>query len=103
VTFNALVYALGGLTVAVHPIRQIVLARLSGVTFGLIEPGVRFGSGSPTCVRVGDEAATDDGSGTPEAVGMAARGPGNHNAKANKAITTPRATPIAAQTVRVTA
>jgi len=98
------VYALRGLIVAVQPLEQIVMARLSSVTFGLIDPGVRFGSGSPTGVRVADgvAAARFDG-GAIAVVGMAARGPGSHRMTAKNAIPIPRTTPPSrAQPVRRT-
>jgi hypothetical protein len=98
------VYALGGLIVAAQPFAQIVIARLSSVTFGLIDPGVRFGSGSPTGVRVADGVAAAMFEGVAiEAVGMAARGPGSHRVTAKKAMPIPRITPPrTAQPVRRT-
>src|ERR1700738_79934 len=43
--FSALVIALGGRIDVVYPFRQIVLPKVSGVTLGLIAPGVQAGSG----------------------------------------------------------
>jgi queuine/archaeosine tRNA-ribosyltransferase len=103
-TFNALVYALGGLTVAVHPARQIVVARLSWVTFGLIEPGVSVGFGRPTDVLVEIVLGIEEADGVDAvAVGRLARGPGSQLI-ARRARTSPRTTPPkAAQMVLDTA
>ena len=97
-------YALGGLIFVVQPLRQIVLDRLSGVTFGLIEPGVRRGSGRPTGFRVGDgDSAFDVEGDAVEGVGRLARGPGSQMITTIAAMRRPAKTPpIAAQSVRDT-
>jgi hypothetical protein len=43
--FSAAVMEAGGRIDLVWPVLQIVVSSVSGVTFGLIAPGVQFGSG----------------------------------------------------------